>query len=625
MDPRMLQYYNRELQHAREMGAEFAREFPKVAGRLGMENLECADPYVERLLEGFAFMAARIQLKLDAEFPRFTQHLFELVYPHYLTPIPSMMVVQLQPDLTNPSLNNGERIPRDTAIRSVAAGHEQSSCEYRTSNDVDLWPVELTEVRYFPTAGALANINVEGLSGVRAGIRLRLRCTSGVAFQETSIDSLPVFLPGGGDVPKNIYEQMLGNCAGVVVRPKGGSDPWQVRLPETSARRHGFDRQQALLPYTRRSFEGYRLLQEYFSFPERFLFVEFGDLGDAIKRCNGTELEIIVLLNRSINWLEGAVDVSQFALFCTPAINLFPKRADRVNVDRGKTEYHVLADRTRPLDFEVHSVSAVRGYSGGTEASQDFFPFYTSRDLSAQHDLAAYFTVRREPRAIPSKARREGTRSSYVGSETFISLVDGREAPFSPDLRQLEFTATCTNRDLPLQMTLGTGTTDFTIDTGGSVQALRCVSGPTPPRSAPVHAQNSWRLLSHLSLNYLSLAGEDGSGGPEALRQILGLYADINDATVQKQSDGLRLVESKPIVRRLPSRGPITFGRGLEIALTCDESAFEATGAYLFGAVMEEFLARYVSLNSFTETVLRTTDRGEVMRWPARIGRRHRL
>jgi type VI secretion system protein ImpG len=183
----------------------------------------------------------------------------------------------------------------------------------------------------------------------------------------------------------------------------------------------------------------------------------------------------------------------------------------------------------------------------------------------------------------------------------------------------------CTNRDLPLQMTLGTAGSDFTLESGGAVQALRCVAGPTRPRAAPVHAQNSWRLLSHLSLNYLSLTGEDGNGGPEALRQILGLYADINDATVQKQIDGLRAVESQPIVRRLPSSGPITFGRGLEISLTCDESAYEATGAYLFGAVLEEFLARYVSLNSFTETVLRTTDRGEVMRWPARIGRRHRL
>ena len=624
MDPRMLQYYNRELQHAREMGAEFAREYPKVAGRLGMENLECADPYVERLLEGFAFMAARVQLKLDAEFPRFTQHLFELVYPHYLAPVPSMMVVQLQPELTNPSLNNGELVARDTAIRSSASG-SQTSCEYRTSHDVTLWPLELTEVRYFPTTGALANINVEGLDGVRAGMRLRLRCTSGIAFEEMSIESLPIFLPGGGDVPKQIYEQMLGNCVGFVVRPKGGSDPWQIRLPQTSLRRRGFEQDQSLLPYTRRSFEGYRLLQEYFSFPERFLFVEFSDLQEAIGRCNGTELEIIVLLDRSINWLEGAVDASQFALFCAPAINLFPKRADRVNVDRGKAEYHVLADRTRPLDFEVHSISGVRGYSGGAESTHDFLPFYTSRDLSAQDDNAAYFTIRREPRAIPSKARREGTRSSYIGSETYISLVDGHEAPFSPDLRQLEFTVMCTNRDLPLQMTLGTAGSDFTLDAGGAVQALRCVAGPTPPRPAPVHAQNSWRLLSHLSLNYLSLAGEDGNGGPEALRQILGLYADINDATVQKQIDGLRAVESQPIVRRLPSSGPITFGRGLEISLTCDESAYEATGAYLFGAVLEEFLARYVSLNSFTETVLRTTDRGEVMRWPARIGRRHRL
>ncbi len=624
MDPRLLQYYNRELQHAREMGSEFAREFPKVAGRLGMENLECADPYVERLLEGFAFMAARVQLKLDAEYPRFTQHLFEMVYPHYLSPVPSMMVVQLQPDLSDPSLADGVALPRETVLRGVTAKGERTACEYRTAHEVKLWPIELSEVRYFPTAGSLANINVEGLNGARAGIRLRLRCTSG-AFDETAIDSLPLFLPGGGDVPKQLYEQLLGNCCGVVVRPKGGTNPWQVRLPETALRRYGFGEDQNLLPYTRRSFEGYRLLQEYFTFPERFLFVELQDLTSAIGRCTGTELEVVILLDRGISWLESAVDVSHFSLFCTPAINLFPKRADRANVDRGKTEYHILPDRTRPLDFEVHSLTAVQGFAGSNESAQDFLPFYTARDPAHDPDKLAYFTVHREPRMLSSKLRREGTRSSYVGSEVYVALVDGREAPFSPDLRQLEFKTLCTNRDLPLQMTLGTGTSDFSLDVGAPIESVRCVAGPTAPRPTPVQREAPWRLLSHLSLNYISLVQEDESEGAATIRQMLSLYADVNDATVQRQIEGVKSISSKPIARRLPGRGPITFGRGLEISLMCEEAAFEGTGAFLLGSVMEEFFSRYVSLNSFTETVLRTMERGEVMRWPARIGRRHRL
>ncbi len=624
MDPRLLQYYNRELQHAKEMGGEFAVEFPKVAGRLGLEKLECADPYVERLLEGFAFMAARVQLKLDAEYPRFTQHLFDMVYPHYLSPVPSMMVVQLQPDLSDPGLADGVSLPRDTILRGVTAKGERTACEYRTANEVKLWPIELSEVRYFPTTGSLANINLDALQGARAGIRLSLRCTSS-AFDETAVENLPLFLTGGGDIPKQLYEQMLGNCCGIVVRPKGGTRSWNVRLPKTSLRRYGFAEDQSLLPYTRRSFEGYRLLQEYFAFPERYLFVELADLKESIKRCASTELEIVILLDRSIGWLESAIDTSHFSLFCAAAINLFPKRADRINVDRGKTEFHILPDRTRPLDFEVHSLASVRGFAGSTESAKDFLPFYTARDPAHDPDALSYFTLRREPRVLSSKLRREGTRSSYTGSEVYVALVDGREAPFSPDLKQLELMTLCTNRDLPLQMTLGTGASDFSLDVGAPVESIRRVAGPTPPRPSPVLRESPWRLLSHLSLNYISLVQDDDSGGADVLRQMLSLYADVNETTIQKQIEGVKSIASNPIVRRMPGSGLITFGRGLEISLTCEDAAFEGTGAFLLGSVMEEFFTRYVSLNSFTETVLRTTERGEVMRWPARIGRRHRL
>lgn len=622
MDPRLLQYYNRELQHVREMGAEFAREFPKVAGRLGIENLECADPYVERLLESFAFMAARIQLKLDAEFPRFTQHLFELVYPHYLAPLPSMMVVQMQPKLDDPSLADGGRVPRGSALRSVNVVGEETACEYRTAHDLTLWPLELTEARYFASTAALANLGIEQLNGVRAGVRLRFRCTVG-SCDELALDTLPLFLTGSGDVPKTLYEQFLASGRAVLVRPKGGSD-WHVRLPATAVRRYGFDPEQALLPFGRRSFDGYRLLQEYFAFPERYLFVELAGLGPALRRCGDAEFEVFVLFDRSVGWLEQALDQSHLALFCTPAVNLFPKTADRVHVDRALYEYHVLADRTRPLDFEVHSLTAVRGYAGDAKAQEEFLPLYAASDRLDHHERHAYFTVRREPRLISSRARRQGARSSYVGSEVYVALVDSRERPMALGLRQLEFSTLCTNRDLPLHLTLGVGSSDFHLDVGAPVESVRCLAGPTTPRQPAMLRTPAWALLSHLSLNYLSLVDEGSTEGARLIRDMLALYGDANDVVLQKQLEGIKAIDSAPIVRRLPAKGPITFGRGLEISITCEETAFEGTGAFLFGAVMEEFFSRYVSLNSFTETVLRSTERREIMRWPARTGRRHR-
>jgi type VI secretion system protein ImpG len=485
--------------------------------------------------------------------------------------------------------------------------------------------VELTEARYFSGASALANIGVTQLQGVKAGIRLRFHTTAGLAFDELPLDRLPIYIRGSDELPKQIYEQMLANCTGAVIRQQGGKDPWHERIAATDVRALGFSNQEALLPYTRRSFHGYRLLQEYFAFPERFLFVEFHNLQPAIRRCSGTELEIIVLLDRAVTGLDNTVDAGSFALNCVPIINLFDKRADRIHIDRGAPSYHVLPDRTRPLDFEVYSVKNVKGYGSGTDEAVDFRPFYSNRDAGLQHDRMAYYTVQREPRMLSSRQRKIGSRSSYIGSEVYLSLVDSKNAPFSADLKQLAVQTQCTNRDLPLQLLLGKGTTDFTMDSGAPVEAIRCVAGPTRPRPSLANGDTSWRLLSHLSLNYMSLVDSSDNEGALALRELLALYADDADAATQRQIEGVKSVSSRPITRRLPTSGPISFGRGLEITVDCEDGAFAGTGVYLLGAVLEEFFARHVSLNSFSETVLRTEDRGEVARWPARIGRRPRL
>jgi type VI secretion system protein ImpG len=240
-------------------------------------------------------------------------------------------------------------------------------------------------------------------------------------------------------------------------------------------------------------------------------------------------------------------------------------------------------------------------------------------------DDAAFFSVHREARRISSGQRQRGTRSSYLGSETFISIVDPSHAPYQSGLRQLGVLGMCTNRDLPLHMPLGRGPTDFTLETGAPVEAVRCVAGPTKPRISAAQGDTTWRLISQLSLNYLSLVDDAAGGGAEAIRSLLALYADANDPVVQRQIEGVKSVSSRPINRRIPTSGPITFGRGIEIALTCDESAFEGVGAFLFGTVLREFFAKYVSINSFTETVLISTARGEIMRWRPRLGQRQTL
>jgi type VI secretion system protein ImpG len=304
--------------------------FSEDRRRLGLDGFDCADPYVERLLEGFSFLAARVQLKIDAEFPRFTQHLSELVYPHLLAPTPSMAVVQLQPDLSNPALRKGFVVARGSAMRSVLGKGDNTACEYRSGHDLTLWPLELVEARFFTHGGSQAGLNLQLPAAVKAGIRLRLR--SSVPFSELPLERLCLHLRGADDMPVRIYEKMLGSVEGVLLTPVGRPAAWHSLLPKTTLQPLGFDERAALLPSGKRTFQGYRLLQEYFAFPQRFHFVELSGLQAGLRQCPDKEIEITILLNRADVQLEKTLDSSNFALHCTPVVNLFQRRADRINV-----------------------------------------------------------------------------------------------------------------------------------------------------------------------------------------------------------------------------------------------------------------------------------------------------
>ena len=625
MDPRLLQYYNLELQHLREMGAEFAQQFPKIAGRLGMSGLEVADPYVERLLEGVGFMAARVQLKLDAEFPRFTQSLLEIVYPHYLAPTPSMVVAQVRPDPGEPNLASGFTVPRGTTMHGMQTTDDATACEFRTAHDVTLWPIEIASVTYFSFAPDLP-LNALPIAGrIKGGLRIRLKTTAGLKFKQLSLDRLLLYLTGRDDVVNVLHELTLVTPLGVLVLPARSAPPWYEFLPSAHVRAAGYGDTEALLPVTLRSFQGYRLLQEYFAFPQRFRFVELTGLRRAIARADLDELEIVILYGRGDTTLERVVDAGNLALFCTPAINLFQKRADRIHVTESSHEYHVVPDRTRPQDFEVYEVTDVVGHGVGADSEQQFRPFYSAYSPDVEHRHAAYFTTRREPRLVSTTQKRRGSRSSYIGTEVFLSLVDSSQAPFAGDLRQLSIQTLCTNRDLVLQMPVGSAKGDLTLDVAAPVASIRVIAGPSRPYAPLADGAVAWRAISHLALNYLSLVNSSPAEGAAALRDVLELYASSSDASARTQIDGIRSVRVARVVRRLPTPGPLAFGRGLEISVTVDDLAFEGGSAFLLGSVLNEYFSRYVSINSFTETVLRSDRRGEINRWVPQWGARPTL
>lgn len=623
MDPRLLQYYNQELRHLREVGEEFAAEFPKIASRLGLDSFECADPYVERLLEGFAFLAARVQLKVDAEFPAFTQHLLDIVYPHYLAPTPSMAVVHMQPDPDIGNLAEGFAVPRHTGLRGQISKGEQTACEYRTAHDVTLWPIKITAAEYLTSPSAVTNLGAPGLPGTKAAIRLRLETLGTVKFEQLAMDELPLFLHGPGELPAQLYEQLRAHVVGVIALGAERPAQWSQIVTQSPLKGMGFADEESLLPYTARSFQGYRLLHEYFAFRERFLFVKLSGLRPSLARCSGSQMDVIIALDQLSPRLVNALTPSNFMLFCTPAVNLFAKRTDRIHVTNETPEYHVIADRTRPMDFEIYAIEGVTGYGENQEREQAFYPFFGSKAGYQRSLKSGLYALNRRKRVLSSRQRREGLRTSYIGHEVFVSLVDENASPVNWDIKQLGMQALCTNRDLPLLMPVGVGETDFTLRTGAPVLSIRCLAGPTKPRPSVADGEGAWRLINHLSLNYLSIVDQPQRAGATSLRELLTLYADFTDPAILKQIEGVVSVASKNVVRRVASNGPIVFGRGLEIAVALEEAAFEGSGIFVFGAVLDHFFARHASINTFTETVIRSTDRGEIMRWPIRIGQRH--
>jgi type VI secretion system protein ImpG len=625
MHPRLLHLYNQELGHVREMAAEFAREFPKVASRLTLDGMEVADPYVERLLEGFAFLAARVQLKLEAEFPNFIQHLLEVVYPNLAAPTPSMAIVRLVPDMSEPGLLRGVPIARGTTMKSLHLRGSQTACEFRTAHAVTLWPLELSAVQYFSFAPDLPMAQVPELARAKGCLRLRLRAPAGVKLSEVRADSLVFFICAPDDPANRLVELVLGSGMGVLTMPADKSEPLYHWTSRGGVHPVGFEDDQCLLPATRPGFRGYRLLQEYAAMPQRFLFFEVRGLQSSLRRCAGAEMDIVLPFSRGDAGLESLIDSDSVALHCTPVVNLFRKRVDRIDISDGRFEFQVVADRMRPVDFEVRDVESVVAYGAPPIGEQAFKPLYAAFHHEGA-DERAYFSVKREPRLLPSKSRAEGARSSYVGSEVYLALVDRDETSFEGDLRQVAVEAWCTNRDLPLLLPAGgmlpAERNDFEASGTTAVRRIQCLRGPSAPRGIVLEGRRAWTLISQLNLNYLSLLDTREADGVAALRAILMLYCDQTDASLRRQVEGIRAVSSRRVARRIDAKGPLAFASGIEVTLTLDELAFQGGSAFLLGRVLEVFFSRHAAINSFVELSLRSTGRGEIMRTVPMAGTR---
>ena len=627
MNPRLLEYYNRELIYMRAFAGEFARQHPKVAARLGMQAGEIADPYVERLIEAFCFMTARTELKLDAEFPRFTERLLEVIYPNYIAPTPSMAVARIFPSQKDTSLTAGKLLGRGTRFQSRIPDGERTACQFVSGQDVTIYPLRISSAKL---TGAPADIPSLGRylpadKQARGALRLRLSMTNGDKIQDLrGLDELPIYLGGDEAVASQLFELIhTTGFASVISKPGqfGVGDPALSVVTKKAVVHEGLEQHQNLLPLVQPKFHGHNLLHEYFVCPSRFYFFKLAGLQGALSRINAREVEIVILLDRDAGHLAPLVDESRFALFCTPIINLFRHKADPIEPSQTQTEFRICVSRKEPLDYEVFAIEHLYGQESTTSEKLEFRSLYQSLNRD-DGNHGRYFSLRRERRLMSDTARRYGARSPYIGTETYVSLVDQGDAPYPKHMRYLHADAWVTNRDLPLLVPRD-GMDDLVAERGDGVESIGLIRPPSVPKPPFAEREAAWRLIRQLNFNYLPFSDMDHREGAQGLRELLQLFLTREDTQGQRQVQGLTGVKTKPVNDLLPpGNEPLVFGRGISCVLTVDESQFSGVSPYVFGLILEHYLARHVSLNSFTRTELNSSQRGLIWRWPTRMGTR---
>jgi type VI secretion system protein ImpG len=628
MREELLHYYERELTYLRRMGAEFAERYPKVAGRLMLEPNKCEDPHVERMLEAFAFLAARVHLRIDDDVPEISETLLNIVYPHYVRPIPAMSIVEVRLDPEQGKLATGYRLPRGTMLYSRPV--DGVPCKFQSCYDVTLWPINVTAVQW-TTPDRLRP--AARLGDAVAVLRIELRCQPDVSFAKLATKSLRFHLDGAGNLTAALYELLNASGRQIVVRELAGSrsgqsgaaTPKMITLPASALQPGGLGPDEGMLPYPGRSLEAYRLIQEYFVFPEKYLFIDLAGFDQIAAAGMGGAIEILIPVPayERTDWramLESGVTQSTLRLGCTPVVNLFPHVGEPVLLTQRKPDYPLVADARRRLTTEIFSVDDVVAVTPDSERPLRFRPFYApsraarqgarpNRDDNSGRDAGPelYWLSKRRP---------SGWRSDD-GTDVLLSFVDRSGRTAYPDQDTVTARLTCFNSDLPSRLPFGNPGGDFEIEGGGPIREIIALAKPTRVIQPPLGAGQTWRLISQLSLNYLSLV----DSGADALRETLRLYDFADSPSARKQIDGITGVRSAPTFARILTEHGLTFARGRRVEIDLDEEQFTGGGIFLFGTVLERFLGLYASINSFTVLAARSQQRKRsVYEWPPRAG-----
>lgn len=596
----LLPYYERELGFLRRYSREFSERYPKIAGRLLIGGEVCEDPHIERMIQSFALLNSRISKRLDDDYPEFTEALFEVLYPHYLRPFPSCSIARLDYSGVAAQLTAATEIARGTELATRPV--KGVACTFRTAYPVTVAPLALTHAAFAAIIDAPEQVQLP--PNATSSVSIVIEATADqISLAQLGVKKLRVFIDGEPSFCAALRDALFMRTLKAYVEADD-SGRWSAlaQIPVSAA---GYAEDDALIPFSARSHPAYRLLTEYFCFPEKFNFFDI-DLAALCaplpSGCRRITLHLALAgLRTDSNTARmlGTMSTNNLLLGCTPVVNLFRLRGEPIRLTHTAASYPVLADARRAYAFEVQAIESVKlvRQTPQGESITEFRPFYSLRHGQMPARDGHYWVMRRDD-TISEKS---------PGYETEISIVDIDFDPAAIETDTLSLELSCTNRDLPAQLTYGLRGGDLFLEGGSSVRSIHFLRKPTESHRFERGRGAHWRLISHLSLNHLSLSGS----GLEAFQEMLTLYDLPRSATSQRQISGIAAIDHKAANAWLPGNPFACLVRGLEVRLTLDEEAFVGSGIHAFAHIVECFLGLYVHANSFTQLVVLSKKSGE--------------
>ncbi len=590
----LLPHYERELAFLRMHSEDFARKYPKIAGRLQLSGDVGEDPHVERLIESFALLSSRVHKRLDDDFPLFTESFLEVLYPHYLRPFPSCSIACLESADVAGRLSRASVVPRGLLLKSRAVRGVQ--CTFRTAYDVALAPLQVCSATYArvlqPPSGTLVP------SGATSVLSITLNISSPQAkWESLELDHVRLYIEGEASQVSAVREALHGHVVGVALQ-FDNHGAWQAT---TAAEPHivGFADSEALIDIDERSQPAYRHLTEFFAFPEKYNFVDL-PLPKTLLSHSGPAATLHYMMAGLRSDSDGAglletLTEKSFRLNCTPVVNLFEQKADPIRWSHKALSAPVLPDSRRASAYEVYSVEKVyriQQTSGGDQI----------------HELHPMYSLRHDELLVEGEERRrywvahcnESVAQHSPGYEFELSIVDIDFNPSTAQIETLSIDVKATNRNLPNQLSVGNPDGDLFMPGGGLASQVSLLRKPTQSMRFERGRGALWRLISHLSLNHLSLS----AGGLDAIKEMLRLYDLPCSQTNRAMVEGLVHIEYRAATAYLPGQPFSTFVRGTEIVLTVDESRFVGSGLRLFAQLLDRFFGLYAHVNSFTHLKL---------------------